>query len=373
MKEFWRVILESVRIKVFLFLTFWLVWSSLVFAATPEVDSVTPAVRYQGWYGTLRIEGANFEQGITGEVSGTYIFTQSLTRESSITLEVTLLIASAEGEGYKDIWLYNPGGETLQAVNFFRVVAPAASPAFSKIHIDGSSYQHPPGASSFFAFQVEPSTEVRSDGFSISGEVTSTVTLSAVTAGLKVNISQSPAFEQVVPPADITEVNNTTLRFNTLIQTALIANQTATVVLSASDYSGVSGSETLLLGVLGEAGSSPPPPGGGSGSGAGAPMRVVEVVPAKSTLDPHTEPLQFQLRPDQGYYVGDQGVKVIIMQGTLKIYEEVHAGAITDKKNVSIAVGRIPVHTSGMAVVIVQDVATGKVLNTAKIMLYPGT
>jgi hypothetical protein len=137
------------------------------------------------------------------------------------------------------------------------------------------------------------------------------------------------------------------------------------ITIRAGDDYGNSTAQAATIGVL-----ETPAQHTEKGSNARTPLKTVNIFPVggKSYVDPETPGgIPIQIRPTTGNMVPPEGVEVLVIQGNKVLAKERFPGAITTKKNVTLKLNNPAL---GTAIVIVTDVASGKVLSRGPIVFW---
>lgn len=304
-------------------------------AVTPEVASVFPSVRRQGWSGMLTITGTTFESGATVEVSGATVAVISATVESSTLIRALVAIGSSETAGLKDVTVINPGGDQATAAGIFQVVTPEAGPQYSVVHFDSQPW---PNA-------IPPS--LNQSGFNVSFEVTATTSISAANAGLTIYVEQGGATVETVavPAANITQVSTTGLRVSATSVSTNLSTGSANVVLACEDYAGNAGVTTAQIMIL-------QPLSGNTGVSKFKRGTAI----AQNHLWRPGQNLVIQLNTTNlGYNVPAGRKRLIGMQFGRKIFEYVFNNAIEGHLNVTVPANFIHKYATGMSYMLVID------------------
>ncbi|MFH1576059.1 MAG: hypothetical protein ABID35_00795 [Candidatus Margulisiibacteriota bacterium] len=360
---------------VFVFCLVGLVGQAL--AATPEVTSILPAARIQGWAGSVRINGDNFVDGCTVEVGvGGKIWVQSVTVESATSLEVYMSIPTSEGVGKKDVSVTNPDNTSFTASLSFEVVAPGTAPAFSNIYIDNSRYVTPEvSATGIVAFVTQPRTWILDTGFRIRGRVSAFTSIDPGSADTRIIVQQgATTYTYTVPQSDITVVDAQTYDFNSTVPLANFTAGITQVIVAAEDDVGNFDTDNLLV-TMQQVKS--------SGAITRSERGTFVAYPATwDPTDPATPTLNLQMQFSDQIAINDE-VRVLIMQAHRKVCEQsfspadIGKTAFTGKTNTfSINGSRLTQPGAGMVRVIGLSngnniVAAGKFMIVHRSMLAP--
>jgi len=351
---------------LFVFFVFGLVSQGL--AATPEVTSIDPNIRVQGWSGSVTINGNNFTSGCTVEIgAGGTIFVQTVTVSASTSLEATISIPTGEAIGKKDVVITNPDSTSYTATQSFEVVAAGTAPAFSNIYIDNSRYVTPEvSASGIVAFVTQPRTWILDTGFTVKGRVTTTTSIDSSSTQIIVQ-QGSTSYTYPVPQADITVVDAQTYDFNSTVSLSSLSFTTGItqIIVAAEDSVGNSGTDNFLVAMQ-------------ELKSAGAITRqergIFVAYPGTwDPTDPTTPTLNLQLQFDDNIAINDE-VRILIMQAHSKVCDQsftpadIGKSAFIGKTNTfSINGNLFNKYGAGMATAV--GIANGNIVATGKFMI----